>query len=104
MGALNELLYAGDLVLLSETIEVLRNKFLRWKEAFESKGFKVNLGKTKVMVSCGITKDGMSKSKVYPSGVCSLRVKVKMLHAKNVKGILEGQWSRRKSYVMKLKL
>ena len=36
------------------------------KKAFESKGLKDNLGKTKVMVSRGITKDGMSKSKVDP--------------------------------------
>ena len=35
-GVLSELLYADDLVLMSETIEGLRNKFLRWKEAFES--------------------------------------------------------------------
>ena len=33
--ALSELLYADDLVLMSETIVGLRNK---WKEAFESKG------------------------------------------------------------------
>ena len=69
------MLYADDLVLMSETIEGLRNKFLKWKEAFESKGLKVNLRKTKVMVSGGITKDGMSKSKVEPYGACSLRVK-----------------------------
>ena len=36
---------------------------------------KVNLGKTEVTVSSGITKDGMSKSKVDPCGVCHLRVK-----------------------------
>ena len=36
---------------------------------------KVNLGKTLVVVSGGITMDGMSKSKVDPCGVCSLRVK-----------------------------
>ena len=36
---------------------------------------KVNLGKTKVMVCKGITKDGMSKSKVDPCGVYCLRVK-----------------------------
>ena len=40
------------------------NKFFKWKEAFEIKGLKVNLGKTMVMVSGGITKHGMSKSKV----------------------------------------
>ena len=30
-GALSELLYADDLVLMNETIERLRNKFLKWK-------------------------------------------------------------------------
>ena len=74
-GALSELLYADDLVLMSETIMGLRNKFLKWKEAFESKGLKVNLEKTKAMISDSITKDGMSKSKVDPCGVCSWRVK-----------------------------
>ena len=49
-GALSQLLHADGLVLMSETIEGLRNTLLKWKEAFESKGLKVNLGKTKVMV------------------------------------------------------
>ena len=35
----------------------------------------MNIWKTKVMVSDGITKDGMPKSKVDPCGVCSLIVK-----------------------------
>ena len=41
-GALSWLLYADDLVLTSEAIEGLRNKFLKWKETFGSKGLKVN--------------------------------------------------------------
>ena len=44
---------------MSETIEGLRNKPLNWKDAL-----KANLGKTKVMVSSSITKDGMSKWEV----------------------------------------
>ena len=52
------------------------NVFIKWKEAFESKDSKVCLGKTKVMVSGGITKDVQSKSKLDPCGLCSLRVKV----------------------------
>ena len=36
-----------------------------------SKGLKVNLGKTKLMVCGGITKDGMSNSYVDPCGVFS---------------------------------
>ena len=75
LGVLSELLYADDLVLMSEIIDGLRNKFLKWKEAFVSKSLKVNLGKTKVMVSGDITKNGKSKSKVDQCGVCSLRVK-----------------------------
>ena len=72
---LSELLYADDIVLMSETIEGLSNTFLRWKEAFENMCFDTYLWKTKVMVSSGITKDGMSKSKSGPCGICSLRVK-----------------------------
>ena len=64
-SVLSEFLYT-DFVLRSETIKGLRKKLLKWKEAFYSKGLKVNLGKTKLMVSGGITKHGMSKSKVDP--------------------------------------
>ena len=55
-------------MLMSETIEGLRNKFVKWKEAIESKDLKVNLGKTNVG---SITKDGMSKNKVEPCGTFS---------------------------------
>ena len=34
MKSLSDLLYAGDLVLMSETIEGFRNMFLKLKEAF----------------------------------------------------------------------
>ena len=61
-GLMNKILYADDLVLMSESIENSKNKFLKWKEAFESKGLKVSLKKTKVMVSS-------SKGKVLKSSV-----------------------------------
>ena len=38
-GVLSELFYAVDLVLMGETIDGIRNKLLRWKETFVSKGF-----------------------------------------------------------------
>ena len=60
---------------MSERIKGLRNKVSKWKEAFHSKAFKVNLEKTKVMISGSITTDGMSKSKVDPCGVSNMRVK-----------------------------
>ena len=74
-GALSELLSADDIVLMSETIEGLRNKFVKLKEVFESKGLKLNLRKTKVIVSSGITKNSMLKSKVDTCGFRSLRAK-----------------------------
>ena len=74
---LSQSLYADDLVLMSEPIEDLGNTLIKLKEAFVSKGLKVNPGKTKVMASGGITKDGLSKSEVDPCVVCSLRAKAK---------------------------
>ena len=59
---LSEQLYAGDLFLIIETTEKLRNKFRKWKEAFERKVLKMNLGKTKVIVSEGTKKDSLSES------------------------------------------
>ena len=40
-----ELLHADDLVLMSETIEGLWNKFIESKEVFESNGLKLTPGK-----------------------------------------------------------
>ena len=51
-----------------EIIKGLRNKFLNWKEPFGSKGLNGNLGKTKVMVRGGITKDGLSIIKLIYMG------------------------------------
>ena len=61
-GALNELLYADHLVLMSETIEGLRYKFLKCKEAFGSKGLKDNLGKNQCSIKLNY------KGKVDPCG------------------------------------
>ena len=74
-GALSELMYVDNLVLMSETTDLLKSRFLKWKEAFVSKGLKDNLVETKVMVRSGITHDGLSKSNVDPCEV-SLRLMV----------------------------
>ena len=67
-GLMSEMLYADDLVLTSETIERLREKFWKWKGAFESKGLNVNLRKTKVVVSGA--EGEVTVSKVDPCGIC----------------------------------
>ena len=55
--------------MMSEIIKVFRNKLSKWKEGFESNRLKVNLGRKKLMVSHGITKDNLPKSKVDPCWV-----------------------------------
>ena len=55
MGELNGLLYADYLFLMIETVEIYRSRLRKWKDCFEWKFFKVNLRKTKVMVSGVIT-------------------------------------------------
>ena len=71
-GLLNEILYADDLVLMSESLEDLRERFQRWRRALEGKGLKVNVGKTKMMVSG--TEGKITSSKIDPCGVCGKRV------------------------------
>ena len=46
-GVVNELLYADDLVLMSNTMENLKERFSNWKDALESKGLKVSTRKNK---------------------------------------------------------
>ena len=71
-GWMKQILYADDLVLMGETMEELRENFDEWREAFESKGLRVNLGKTKLMVS--EMEEEAFDSKIDPCGVCGTRV------------------------------
>ena len=71
-GWMKQILYADDLVLMGETMEELRENFDEWREAFESKGMRVNLGKAKLMVS-GMEEEAFD-SKIDPCGVCGTRV------------------------------
>ena len=80
---LSELLHADDLVLINETIERLMNKFMKWKSS-ENKSLKVILGKTKVVVNKGITKDGFSQSNACTCGMCWLKAKALSFSIQNV--------------------
>ena len=71
-GVVNELLYADDLILMSETMKDMKERFWNWKDALESKSLKVNTRKTKLMV-CG-SEGELFKSKIDPCGVCGRRV------------------------------
>ena len=71
-GVVYELLYADDLVIMSEAMEDLKERFWNWKDALESKGLKVNIRKTKVMVSG--SEGEPFQSKINPCRVCGRRV------------------------------
>ena len=71
-NVVNELLCADDLVIMSETMEDLKEKFWNWKDELESKGLKVNIRKTKVIAN-GLERE-LFKSKIDPCEVCERRV------------------------------
>ena len=69
-----ELLYADDLVLVAESEESLLEKIRKWKTGLESKGLKVNVGKTKVL-KCKAGSGTVDKSGKWPCGVCNKGVR-----------------------------
>ena len=71
-GPLYELLYADHLVLMAKTMEKLETQFIRWKAAFEEKGLKINLGRTKVVKSGGGSVD-VVLANIDPCSVCGKR-------------------------------
>ena len=95
-GALYELLYADYLVLMAETMEELEAQFIRWKAAFEGKGLKVNLGKTKVMESSG--SGVVVLAKIDPCGVCGKRAKVNCVRCMTCKKWIHARCARVKSF------
>ena len=68
-GLLMELLYADDLVLVTEMEELLMEKLHRWKKGMELKSLRVNIGKTKVM-RCQVRIGQAEDSRKYPCGMC----------------------------------
>ena len=56
-----EILYADDLAIVTDSSESLQERLRAWQEALESKGLRVNAGKTEVMASC---RDGRQKIEV----------------------------------------
>ena len=82
-----ELLYADDLVIIASSEEELISKLRLWKLQMEGKGLRVNMGKTKVMISgpdlnplkdsgrfpCSVCRDGVGGNSIFCSG-CNLWV------------------------------
>ena len=79
-------------------MEELRKKLDEWREAFKSEGIRVNLGKTKLMVS-GMEEETLD-SKIDPCGKCKTRVMSNLMLCTSVQnvenGFMQDAWIRRK--------
>jgi len=64
-----ELVYEDDLVVIAETEDDLIKKLNEWKDNMENRGMRVNMNKTKVMIS-GERQKVMQKAVRWPCGVC----------------------------------
>ena len=64
-----ELLYADDLAVIAESMEELEGRLGAWKDKLERKGLRVNMNKTKVMIS-GKGLGTILDSGKFPCAVC----------------------------------
>ena len=82
-----EILYADDLVIIAESLDELLRKLATWKQKLETKGLRINMGKTKIMISgpdlnnlvdsgkfpCSICRSGVGSNSIFCAG-CNLWV------------------------------
>jgi len=64
-----ELLHTDDLVVIAETEDDLIKRLIEWKDFVENRGMRVNMNKTKVMISWEWQKV-TQKAVRWPCGVC----------------------------------
>ena len=87
---INNLRYADDTTLITESEEELKSLLMRVKEESEKVGLKLNIQKTKIMASGPFTSweiDGetvsdfiLGGSKITADGDCSHEIKRRLLH------------------------
>ena len=70
-----EVVYANDLVITAETREEAYDEFKSWKRAMERRGLKVNMEKTKVMLT-GRQPNKRQEDGKYQCGCCGKNVGV----------------------------
>ena len=68
-GAPWELLYADDLVVVADSLDGCVAKLRAWKDGLEARGLRVNMKKTKFLVS-GIGLDILRDTGAHPCAVC----------------------------------
>ena len=91
---MKEILYTDDLVLMNKMMEGLKERFLKLVSALESKGLKMNLEKTKVIVF-GLEGE-IIQSRIDSCGICGKRVTVNSVLCKKC-----DQWIHKKCSKLK---
>ena len=91
-----ELLYADDLAVITETEEELIKRLNEWKDNVESKGMRVNMNKTKVIIS-GERQMVRQNDVRWPCGVCSKGVSSNSIQCSSCQ-----KWGRKKCSGIKL--
>ena len=107
-GNINNLRYADDTTLMTESKEELKNHLMKVKEESKNAGLKLNIQKTKIMASIPITSwqiDGETMervidfiflgSKITADGDCSHEIKRRLLLGRKVMTNLESIFERR---------
>ena len=102
---INNLRYADDPNLMAESEEELKSLLMKVKEESEKVGLKLNIQKTKIVASCPITSwqiDGETVSdfiflgsKITADGVCSHKIKRRLLLGRKVMTNLESIFKNR---------
>ena len=82
-GGFWDILYADDIILTAETIEELKDMFNKWDQQLTSKGFKINMNKSKFMIS-GKEKHVIETGK-FPCSVCHKGVGANSVQCKTCK-------------------
>ena len=72
-GCLWKISYADDLMVSAQSMDELLVNLRTWRSEMEKKGFRVNMGKTTLMVS-GSSLDVLRKSGKYLCSVCQAGV------------------------------
>ena len=88
-----EMLFADDLVIITEKQEELEQALARWKETLESAGLKVNVGKTKVM-KFDRKADCRAEVGHYPCAVCGKGVGANSLQCQRCKKWVHAKCSK----------
>ena len=91
---INNLRYADDITLMAESEEELKSLLMKMKEESEKVGLKLNIQKTKIMVSGPITSWEIDRetvsdfiilgSKITADGDCSHKIKRRLLLGRKV--------------------